>query len=223
MTSSAYRQASTLDSVAQAAAKRVDPDNRLLWRQRLRRLEAEVLRDSVLCVSGNLNPTMFGPPVAMQRQPDGEVITQADTSGRRRSVYLQVRRSQPLTLLQVFDQPVMETNCTRRGTSTVSSQALTLLNSEFLLQQAEALAARAGREKPADAASYAVLIAFGRPATDAERARLTAFLHAQTSRRLLVLTGSKPRTPPQEQQAGQQALTDLCHMLLSANEFVYVD
>src|SRR5947207_1316924 len=83
-------------------------------------------RDAILSVAGTLNPQMHGPPVGMIRQGDGEVVVPADASGRRRSLYLQVRRSQPLTLLQVFDQPVMETNCTRRGSSTVASQALTL-------------------------------------------------------------------------------------------------
>jgi hypothetical protein len=223
MTSSTYRQASRVDPVTQAAAKQVDPDNRLLWRQRLRRLEAEVMRDTMLSVAGNLNPKMFGPPVPMQRQPDGEVITPTDASGLRRSVYLQVRRSQPLTLLQVFDQPVMETNCTRRGTSTVSSQALTLLNSQFLTQQAEAFAARVSREKPEAAANFALLVAFGRPPTDNERARFTAFLIVQTNRYLETPTGGKPTTPEQQRQAGQHALADFCQMLLSANELVYVD
>src|SRR5262249_54572334 len=143
MTSSAYRQASTVD----AAAKKVDPDNRLLWRQRLRRLEGEALRGGILSGSGTLKPQMYGPPVLVVRQGDGEVVTPADASGVRRSVYLQVRRSQPLTLLQVFDQPVMETNCTRRATSTVSSQALTLLNSDFLARQASAFAERVLQDK----------------------------------------------------------------------------
>jgi hypothetical protein len=223
MNSSAYRQASTADPLAQAAGKRVDPDNRLLWRQRMRRLEGEVLRDTVLTVAGNLNPAMLGPPMAVQRQPDGEVIAPADTSGQRRSVYLQVRRSQPVTLLQVFDQPVMETNCTRRGTSTVASQALTLLNGQFLIQAAEAFAARVLKEKPAQAASHALLLAFGRPATVKEQEQLAVFLENQTNRHLGGPTAGSPGTPDLRQQARQQALVDLCHMLLSANEFAYVD
>jgi mono/diheme cytochrome c family protein len=215
LTSSTYRQQSAFDDTAHARARQVDPDNRLLWRQRLRRLEAEALRDAVLSAAGNLNPRMFGPPVPMRRQPDGEVVAPDDASGLRRSVYLQVRRSQPLTLLQVFDQPVMETNCTRRSTSTVSSQALTLLNSDFLTRQAEAFAARAQKENPTDPASHALLIAFGRPATPAERARLGAFLETQTARHAA--------TPEGKAAPRQRALADLCHMLLGANEFAYVD
>jgi hypothetical protein len=216
MTSSAYRQASVLDPLAQATASRVDPENRLLWRQRLRRLEAEALRDAILSTARTLNPQRYGPPVPMVRQGDGEVVTPAEVSGLRRSVYLQVRRSQPLTLLQAFDQPVMESNCTRRMTSTVASQALNLLNSDFVTRQAEAFAARVLRESPSDPAARAVLTAFGRSATEKERAKLAAFVEAQTQRHLQTLPGQQP-------EARRRAVTDLCHMLLSTNEFAYVD
>ncbi len=213
LTSATYRQGSAFDPAARA--NKVDPENRFLWRQRLRRLEAESLRDAILCVAGSLNPEMNGPPVGVLRQPDGDVVTPADAPGRRRSVYLQVRRSQPVTLLQVFDQPVLETNCTRRATSTVSSQALTLLNSDFLVSQADAFAARACREQPADPAGQALFLAFGRRPTSSERATLEAFLARQT-------TLHAPTTPDPA-RAARNALADLCHMLLSANEFVYVD
>jgi hypothetical protein len=225
LTSSTYRQSATPpvsppsqggEKEGVAAASKVDPENRLLWRQRLRRLEAEALRDAVLAVAGNLNPEMFGPPVLMQRQRDGEVTTPADASGNRRSIYLQVRRSQPLTLLQVFDQPVMETNCTHRPVSTVSSQALTLLNSDFMVRQAEAFAARVAKENPADAGAYALQLAFARPAREPERARLKAFLEAQTERYVQLRAGS-----PEE--AWRRALVDLCQMLLCANEFAYIE
>jgi hypothetical protein len=206
MTSSAYRQSSTFN----AYARKVDPDNRLLWRQRMRRLEAEALRDAILSVSGTLSPDIHGPPVPMQRQADGEVTTPADARGNRRSIYLQVRRSQPLTLLQVFDQPVIETNCTRRGTSTVASQALTLLNSDFLARQADAFATRVFSEKSDDPAGHALQLAFGRPAQETERRKLNAFLESQAAR----YKGADAR---------HHALADLCQMLLSANEFAYVD
>jgi hypothetical protein len=214
LTSSTYRQASRFGAVTQAEARRVDPENRLLWRQRLRRLEAEALRDAVLSAAGTLNPQMFGQPVPMQRQADGEVTTAVDASGLRRSVYLQVRRSQPLTMLQVFDQPVIETNCTRRSASTVSSQALTLLNSDFMIRQADAFADRVLKQNPLDLAAYALQIAFGRSATEKERAKLTAFLDEQTTRHALTSDRAEAR---------RKALADLCQMLLSTNEFAYVD
>jgi len=213
LTSSTYRQASTVPAEVRDTAKKCDPDNRLLWRQRLRRLEAESLRDAILTTAGTLNREMGGVPVPIQRQADGEVIAAAGPSGSRRSVYLQVRRSQPVTVLQVFDQPVLETNCTRRATSTVSSQALVLLNSDFVSQQAAAFAERILREKPDDPAGYAVQVAFGRPATAQERATFVSFLEGQARR----------HEAADRAGARRHALADLCHMLLSANEFAYVD
>src|SRR5207248_373558 len=130
MTSSVYRQRSTLDETLHAGPAKIDPENRLLWRQRMRRLEAEPLADAMLAVSGLLDTMLFGSPTPMARRPDGEVTPADGTNDRRRSLYLQVLRGNPPTMLQVFDQPVMETNCTRRSRSTVSTQALTLLNSD---------------------------------------------------------------------------------------------
>ncbi len=231
MTTSTYRQASRLriadrglrneepSANPQSAFRNpqsVDPDNVLLWRQRLRRLEAEALRDAVLNVSGTLNPQLYGPPVPMVRQGGGEVVTPAGPAGDRRSVYLQVRRSQPLTFLQAFDQPVLETNCTHRETSTVSSQALTLLNSDFMTRQAEAFARRVLSEAPADPATHALKVAFGRVATARERERFGAFLTTQAQRHAGAI-GMQP------EEARRRAVVDLCHMLLSANEFAYVD
>jgi hypothetical protein len=213
LTSSVYRQSSAVSAETRAAAKKIDPDNHLLWRQRLRRLEAESLRDSVLSVSGMLNPQMSGTPVPIQRQGDGEVVAAAGPAGQRRSVYLQVRRSQPVTILQVFDQPVLETNCTRRMTSTVSSQALTLLNSDFMARQATAFAERILKERPDDPAGWAVQLAFGRPATTKEHETLTGFLIEQ----------AKQYDPKDEQAAKRRALADLCHMLVSTNEFAYIE
>jgi hypothetical protein len=151
--------------------------------------------------------------VRVGRLPVGFFFRVYSPGGWRRSVYLQVRRSQPVTLLQVFDQPVLETNCTRRATSTVSLQALTLLNSDFLAKQAAAFAGHVLQGKPDDPVGYAVQLAFGRPATAKERARLNAFLDAQAGR---FATEDK-------EDAKRRALTDLCHMLFSANEFAYVD
>src|SRR5262249_37546013 len=223
MTSSAYRQSSRFDPKLHQAGQKLDPEVRLLWRQRLRRLEAEAIRDSVLCVAGALNLKMFGPPVKMQpyveESPElaagDETNTTPDSAGARRSFYLQVRRSQPLTFLQAFDQPKMETNCTRRTSSTVSSQALVLMNSDFMIRQASAFAARVEREKRDDPAGYAVQLAFGRVPTPQERAELQTFLANQKARYEAANTG--------EDEARRQALADLCHMLLSANDFVYVD
>jgi hypothetical protein len=223
MTSSTYRQTSTFHPDAHATARRVDPENTLLWRQRMRRLEAEAVRDSVLSVSGTLNGDMFGPPVpvAGERPSDGEIVPPVDSAGRKRSIYLQARRLQPVTVLQVFDEPAMEINCTRRSTSTVASQALVLLNGEFFGRAAESFASRSIREKPDDPAGFAFLTAFSRPPSDAEHRRLVAFLDEQAAlhdkQGPAVAKSRVPRT------SRERALDDLCQMLLGANEFVYVD
>ncbi|WP_161602449.1 PSD1 and planctomycete cytochrome C domain-containing protein [Tautonia marina] len=208
MTSTAYRQSSFDDPVRHSRARSLDPKNSLLWRQRLRRLEAEALRDSVLKVSGTLNPSMGGPPVPVTRSPGGEIIAPENEEGRRRSIYLQVRRSQPLTFLQVFDQPVMETNCTQRSVSTVSSQALTLLNSEFLAGRAESFAHRVLRDAPDDPVDLAFRLAFGRSPTNHEHKMIDSYISEQV----------------QVQNRGRaDAFVDVCQMLLSSNEFAYID
>jgi hypothetical protein len=213
VTSATYKQASAHQPALHAKAKQLDPDNRLLWRQRLRRLEGEAMRDAVLAVSSTLNAQQFGPPVPMVRSGDGEVNTSNDANGNRRSIYLQVRRSQPLTFLQLFDQPVVETNCTRRETSTVASQALTLLNSDFMTRNAAAFADRVLKDSPADPAGRALLLTFGRPPTDKEITLFAAFIEQQTQQ----------HAKSQSAEARRRAVADLCHMLLSANEFAYID
>jgi hypothetical protein len=212
--SDTYKQISAFVPTAHANARQVDPDNRLLWRQRLRRLDGEAMRDAALAVSGSLSLQQFGPPVPMVRSGDGEVNTPAGADGNRRSVYLQVRRSQPLTFLQLFDQPVIETNCTRREVSTVAAQALTLLNSDFMTRQAEAFAERVLKEQPDAPAARALLLAFGRPASDKEAAVFGRFLDEQTQQHTKTVPAPEAR---------RRAVADLCHMLLSANEFAYID
>lgn len=215
MISSAYRQRSTLDETAHAEAIKIDPDNRLLWRQRLRRLDAEPVRDALLSIAGLLDESLFGSPVPVARRSDGEVTPADGANGRRRSVYIQILRLNPLSLLHAYDQPVMETNCTRRPRSTVATQALTLLNSDTMVGAAENMADRVLREASNDPIGQAVLIAYGRPASATEVTTLTQFVDAQQAKYVeLKSTGDVAR---------REALADLCHMLLSANEFVYVD
>ena len=206
LTSRTYRQRSVLD----ARAVKVDPDNRLLWRQRLRRLEAEPFRDAVLSVSGSLDPTMFGPPIGVARRPTGEFAPAAETTARR-SIYLRNRRSEPVSVLQAFDQPVMEINCVRRRESTVSTQALTLLNSDFMTRAASDFADRVLKEAPNEPIQRAVQLAFGREQSSTEQTTFQEFVSAQTT-----LHGGGD-------EARRLAVADLCHLLLSSNEFAYVD
>ena len=138
--STAYRQSSRRDATRDA----VDSDNLLYSRMSVRRLDAEIVRDRILAASGLLGADMFGPPVPVKADDAGQIIV--DGGDSRRSVYIQSRRSQPLAVLTAFDAPVMEVNCERRPASTVATQSLMLMNSEFILQQSKQLAERVQRE-----------------------------------------------------------------------------
>ncbi|MEZ6134499.1 MAG: PSD1 and planctomycete cytochrome C domain-containing protein [Pirellulaceae bacterium] len=110
----------------------------------LRRLEAETIRDRALAATGSLDRALFGKPLKIKEDETGQVVV--DGPQTRRSLYIQVRRSRPVALLQAFDAPVMETNCASRTSSTVATQSLMLLNGSFILEQAALLAERAERE-----------------------------------------------------------------------------
>ncbi|HEX5500455.1 MAG TPA: DUF1553 domain-containing protein, partial [Thermomicrobiales bacterium] len=160
MMSTAYRQSSVprQASVAgQAAAagqatsvdpRSLDADNAYYWHFPVRRLEAEILRDRMLAVSGKLDRTPFGPAVPVAEDFVGQVVVKDEVP--RRSVYLQVRRTKPVSFLTAFDAPVMTLNCERRVPSTGAPQALMLMNSDFVLKHAGYLAARLRGETPLD-------------------------------------------------------------------------
>ena len=144
MTSTAYRQQSLRRSESLAA----DVENRLLSHFPLLRLDAESLRDRMLLAAGRLDRTPFGPPVPVEEDFVGQVVPAGDSA--RRSIYLQVRRTRPVSFLTAFDAPVMTVNCDRRVPSTTAPQSLVLMNSEFVLAQAGAMAKRLKNETPVD-------------------------------------------------------------------------
>lgn len=145
MHSTAYRQSSEQDSQRMA----VDADGGLYSRMPLRRLDAEVVRDRMLAASGVLDERLFGSPVKVKADDAGRVTV--DGKEDRRSLYLQVRRTQPLPVLTAFDAPVMEINCERRVSSTVATQALLLMNGDFSLHQAKTMAERVRDEAATEA------------------------------------------------------------------------
>jgi hypothetical protein len=123
------------------AAEQSDPANLLFHRANVRRLEGEAIRDSMLAVSGRLNPTMFGPSVPAYLSPYAESRFQPKSSGPldgdgRRSVYLEVRRNYLPPMLLVFDTPTLFTSIGRRNVSNVPAQALTMLNDPVVLDLA---------------------------------------------------------------------------------------
>ena len=235
MMSSAYRQASTLApaesaSTGQGAAppaaadpQSVDPGNALLWRQRLRRLEAEAIRDAILATSGALDRTLFGPPIQVDPRPDGSVVLKEDkslpppTDSRplaRRSIYVLARRNYHLSMLGVFDQPVMATNCPRRNPSAVVLQSLAMLNDDFVIAQSRAFAARMAIEPADRQVATAFATALGRPPTAQELIWSQELLVRQIDRYRALAEN--------DETARRQALAHLCQMLLNTSEFLYV-
>jgi hypothetical protein len=218
MLSRAYQQSSvpTDSPVAQLAAK-ADPDNFLLWRMPLRRLESEVIRDAMLAIAGNLNTRFGGPPVETITQNDGMVVIDEkklrDPADRyRRSLYLVARRRYNLSMLGVFDHPVMSTNATSRGSSAVVLQSLMMMNDQEVLAEAKKFAGRVLAESGAgntDASlTLAYRYAFGHPPATDELAWTRGLLERERQR----YGGSEV-----------EALASVCHVLLNANEFLYVE
>jgi len=209
--SAAYRQASSFDE----AANKRDPDNRLLWRWSVRRLDAEAVRDAILATAARLDESMGGPYVPTSRDGLGEVVVTAGAAGvNRRSLYLQQRRSQTLSLLGVFDSPSLVVNCVQRPVSTIPLQSLSLLNSPFLREQSEHFAARLAHEVGADTTQRldrSFLLAYGREPTVAERAAASEFLNTQRA------------TYGDDPQRDELAWIDYCQMLLASSGFLYVE
>ncbi|MFO1066382.1 MAG: PSD1 and planctomycete cytochrome C domain-containing protein [Pirellulales bacterium] len=140
MKSTAWRQS----ALNHPASQQLDPDNYYYSRRGLLRLEAEIIRDRMLAAAGGLSNESFGPPAAIKEDDAGQVIV--DGMQTRRSLYVRVKRTQPVAMLQSFDAPVMDINCEARSSSTVATQSLMLLNGEFTVSVAEKMAERAVRE-----------------------------------------------------------------------------
>ncbi|MBS1825037.1 MAG: PSD1 domain-containing protein [Acidobacteria bacterium] len=199
-----------MDSVTNADALARDPANRLLTRFSHRRLDADSLRDTILATAGTLNLKMGGvgviPPLSKEeiqaaRMPQMWPAHPDPAEHNRRSVYLQMKRSLTLPMLQIFDAPDSATSCARRDRSTVAPQALALMNSEFTAQQSTHFAARirkiAGDDKQA-AITAAWQIAFGRDPSPSEREIAHQYVTANSLDRFALL-------------------------LFNMNEFLYVD
>ncbi|MGB8854095.1 MAG: PSD1 and planctomycete cytochrome C domain-containing protein [Pirellulales bacterium] len=202
VTSATYRQSGAVSE----AGRTKDPDNKLLWHRKPSRLEGESIRDALLAASGTLDPKMYG-------------RAGLDVKVPRRSIYLNVKRSEPIGFLQVFDQPEPVQPVGARGVATVPTQALAMMNSPFVRSAAESLAKRARTTlaiPPAAASGEAAIdfcftAALSRQPSDTERTKFTQLLAAREQ-----ATGSDA--------AGRQAaLADVCHLIFCLNEFVYVD
>jgi hypothetical protein len=204
MTSETYQMASAFESSANAA---IDPDNRYLWRFRPQRLDAEIIRDSMLTVGGNINLEIGGEPIfpfipkdILTGQFRGKwENTPEGPAAWRRGVYVYRRRSLPYPMFDTFDHPDMNVVAGARNVSTVPTQALTLLNNPFVLSQAERLAERVSRgaSDPAAQIDLAYRIALARPPRQEELGIALDLVRAQS-------------------------LVAFAHVLLNLDEFIYM-
>ena len=211
VTSSVYRQKALPDKERET----IDPDNRLYWRMNRKRMEGETLRDTILAVTGSLNPKVGGRPMRIPIEPEvyDLIFTEGERDGLwpvnpdksvqdRRSIYLYNKRSVRLPLLTAFDQPDAVTSCPVRPVSTHALQALSLFNSDFMQEQSRAFAERLRGECKKDNHACEVKTAWR-----LALARATSPAEQKLAKKFFTSGGS---------------LADMCLALLNRNEFVYV-
>ncbi len=215
VTSDAYRMSSRPEPKALAA----DPMNNLFWRYDMRRLTAEEIRDSILAVTGKLNLKMYGPGVfpeipaevmAGQSVPGAGWGKSTPEEEARRSVYVHVKRSLLLPVLESYDVAETDRSTPVRFATTQPTQALGMLNGSFLDRQAKALADRLRREAGADPAGqveHGLRLATSRKPTEAE-----------VRRGVDLIAGAR-----RDGVAAEDALEMFCLVVLNLDEFIYLD
>ncbi len=194
MHSTTYRLSTSFDE----ANASIDADNRYLWQMSRKRLDVEAWRDALLDVSGRLDRQLFGPSTDL-----------GDASNVRRTIYAKISRHQLDNLLRLFDFPDANITSAKRSHTTVPQQQLFVLNSQFMVEQAKAFAARLERESPEDDDSrirLAFELAYSRPATDLEVELGLAYLAG-----------------PSDEQDKLSRWERYAQVLLGANEFTYLD
>jgi hypothetical protein len=204
LSSNTYRQVSAVTP----ELEQMDPENKLLGRMPLRRMQGEEVGDALLQVAGKLDPAPFGPPDPIIARRDGLVTPIGTDKGWRRSIYVNQRRTQLPTLFENFDVPAMNPACLERTESIVATQALHLLNNAMIDELAGFFAERVKREAGDESAKQverAYWLALSRPPDAEER---TASLEALAKFSAL----SKPN-----------ALGKFCHTLMNSASFIYID
>jgi hypothetical protein len=239
MRSSVYRQASRRDKTLAPAEsgpdpESIDPGDELLWRMRLRRLESEVVRDAILSVSGDRHDAAGGPPVPIVARPDGQVEVPKEKPANpgdrfKRSIYLTTRRAYNPSLLTVFDQPLVATNCPQRTASAVPLQSLFMLNDAFLTEQAGHFARRVERSVGRGSGDPAPGLTKGLPAEITRAFRMALARHptvhelatcADLFRRQTELFRAGGLS---QSEAEHQARVQLGLILFNTSEFLYVE
>ena len=213
MLSSTYQMSARVDE----QAERVDPGNQWLHHREIRRLEGESIRDAILSISGGLNGTLYGPSVEVYLTPFMEGRGRPGSSGPldgdgRRSIYLRTRRNFPHPMLCAFDTPTPFTTFGRRSVSNVPAQALALMNSSFVVEQARRWAIRVLREPDSsdrERVTRMYLEAFARPPSAEELDDAIAFIQLQ-------------REQYRDADQDVHPWADLGHVLVNVKEFIFV-
>ena len=225
--------------------RKIDPENRYYWRWNMLRLEAEAIRDSVLAVSGRLNPLMGGP--GFFPRIDKDLLEGAVTwfepstpeARNRRSLYMYQQRSLVLPLVKVFDGTQLDESCAAREVTTVTPQVFVLFNSRFAHEQSRRLAGRIIAEvgdDPRQQLEQAFQLALQRSPTPSERTDGLEFLGAarpvsgDLKDTVSLTTGGggsidDDRGNPAARQKtdSEGTLADLCLALFNLNEFIYIE
>lgn len=221
VTSEAYRQTSKVDADLIAA----DPDNVLVSRMPLRRMDAETLYDSLLTATGRLDPESFGAPTEVTITADKEVIVKPGKNGFRRSIYVLHRRQTPMSLLDAFDEPIMTPNCTERRRSNVATQALHMMNGSMTWDLARYMAGRVIDESDGVRAKQIELIylrAYSRRPT-AEEMKIGIEAIETFQRQWPARLSSDNDPAPRAESANWLAVANYCHAILNSAEFSFVD
>ena len=221
MTSQTYRRSSIPDP----SQRQRDPENRLLGRYPNRRLDVETIRDSMLAVSGKLNPEMYGPAVylpipaaVIEAHTDKEASWRVSSEPAiyRRTIYGYVKRTLLVPMLEVLDLCDTTNSTEKRSITSIAPQALTLYNGDFVNQQAAFFADRLIREVGSDPGKQidrAYRLALGRSPTSSERAAMLQFLDDE----------SRSAAADSKTESVQSALIQVCRVILNLNEFVYFE
>jgi len=239
--SNTYQQSSTEDP----NKAKIDPENRLFWRMNRQRLDAEAIRDSVVAAAGTITEQAGGPSIRVPLEPEvyDTIFTEAEPDNlwpvhpdprqhTRRSIYLIRKRNVRLPLLVAFDSPDLMSTCGARSVSIHALQALTLMNSAFMLQQSQALAQRLLKETNGDDRSMMVklyLLALGRRPSPVETRITRSFLNDQAAiirdrKEDVVKLKELPKSLPKSfDDARAAAWVDLCLATFNLNEFVYLN
>jgi hypothetical protein len=232
MTSSTYRQSSALTP----AIEKADPANRLLSRMPLKRMDAEMIYDTLLQISNKLDESRFGPPEPVVIRDDGLITPVGTEKGWHRGIYVEQRRTKLPTVMESFDLPAMSPNCLARSTSTIAPQALHMMNDAMISRLAESFAERVRKEAGRNAEEQvrqAYWIALSRPPSDEERKvsldilrRLRDVEGANGQTRAASSLAAKPTPGASIPVAGDpagMALAEFCHTLMNSAAFIYID